>query len=126
MDVTFAKVDDDQRIVYGWASVIKRDGALVDDHQGDVIEMEELEKAAHRYVQTARVGKAMHTGEQTADLIERFVVSPVGRTRADRSHPPHHAGARRRRGLGRPVAAELQRGGSVAARRASGDRRGTD
>jgi hypothetical protein len=40
------KADDEQRIVWGWASVITEDGVPVVDTQGDVIRPETLMKAA--------------------------------------------------------------------------------
>lgn len=73
--VNFAKVNDEQRLVYGWASVVKQNGKPVVDWQDDVIPVAELQKAAHLYVQKARVGKRMHGGGQVADLVESFVVA---------------------------------------------------
>jgi hypothetical protein len=69
---------EDQRIVWGWASVIEKGGKIVVDHQGDMIEPTELAKAAHGYVATARVGKAMHDGPKVAELVESIVVTKGG------------------------------------------------
>lgn len=59
------KFDDDQQIVYGWASVVKdKDGEVVVDHQGDIIEPEELEKAAANYVLNYRDTGERHDPDQ--------------------------------------------------------------
>jgi hypothetical protein len=45
------KSDDDQRLVFGWASVAVRvTGETIEDYQQDVIEIAELEQAAYDYV----------------------------------------------------------------------------
>ena len=45
------KTSEDQQIVFGWANVaIRKDGTVVEDLQDDIIEPEELEKAAYEYV----------------------------------------------------------------------------
>lgn len=42
------KADGDQRLVFGWANVsVTVDGKQVEDLEGDVIDPEELEKAAY-------------------------------------------------------------------------------
>ena len=46
--------------VWGWASVIEKDGETIRDHQGDQITEAELIKAAHDYVTNSRTGGAMH------------------------------------------------------------------
>jgi hypothetical protein len=70
----FEKADNTGRFVRGWASVIEKDGKLVEDHQGDVIDMTELRKAAHRFVSNARVAKAMHKGQQVGDVVESVLI----------------------------------------------------
>lgn len=70
----FEKADSNGRYVRGWASVIEKDGEPVEDHQGDVIEMAELRKAAHRFVSNARVAKAMHKGQQVGDVVESVLI----------------------------------------------------
>ena len=57
------KVDVEKRLVTGWFSVIKEDGEVVIDKQGDVIEEETLEKAAHQFMLDSRVGGHMHETE---------------------------------------------------------------
>jgi hypothetical protein len=66
------KMDDDKRIVYGYASVISKNGEPIVDRQGDIITAEELEKAASDFMLNSRVGKTMHFGEPTTTIIHSF------------------------------------------------------
>lgn len=72
------KVNTDQRLVTGWASVVTdaQGNALV-DHQGDVIPIAELEKAVHAMFLDGGVEKGgdMHQRMGTADIVESFVVT---------------------------------------------------
>lgn len=70
----FEKADTEGRFVRGWASVIEVDGNAVEDTQGDVIPMDELRKAAHRFVTDARVAKAMHEGSQVGEVVESVII----------------------------------------------------
>lgn len=70
----FHKADTEGRYVRGWASVIVDKGKRVIDHQGDLIAMDELRKAAHRFIVEARVAKAMHDGVQVGDVIESVII----------------------------------------------------
>lgn len=71
------KLDDDQRLVFGYASVaVKADGETVVDSQDDVISPETLEKAAYDYVLRSRDGGVMHEKMGVATLVESFVVTP--------------------------------------------------
>jgi hypothetical protein len=73
----FAKVDEDQRLVFGIASMaVTADGATVEDLQGDVIPVEELEKAMYDYVVESRQGGTMHEQLGTGTLVESFVATP--------------------------------------------------
>jgi len=75
--VPITKLDDDQRIAYGWASVVQKDGQHLVDVQGDMIEVHELEKAAHMYVQRSREAGDAHTRKTgIGSLVESFVVTP--------------------------------------------------
>ena len=69
------KADDEQRIVYGWASVVTEKGEPVVDRQGDVIEPETLVKAVNDFMEHVRVGKAMHTGEQVGVVVHSLPVT---------------------------------------------------
>jgi hypothetical protein len=70
----FEKADNEGRYVRGWASVVTVDGQAVADTQGDIIEMEDLRKAAHQFVTDARVAKAMHAGSQVGEVVESVIV----------------------------------------------------
>ena len=63
------KADDEQRIVWGWASVISENGETVVDTQGDMISPEELTKAANAFMEDVRQAKAMHQGDQVGEVI---------------------------------------------------------
>jgi putative serine protease XkdF len=67
------KLDEDQRLVSGWFSVIEENGASVVDLQGDVIDEADLVKAAHQFNLDARRGQAMHKGSKVADVVESIV-----------------------------------------------------
>lgn len=67
------KVDDDQRLVYGWASVIEENGQAVVDSQGDMIAEPVIQKAAHGFILEARAGKLMHEGSPVGDIVESMV-----------------------------------------------------
>jgi len=69
------KIDEEQRIIFGWGSVTKVDGELVVDRQGDVIRTETLHKAVNDFMKSVRVGKLMHNGEKVGDIIHSFPVS---------------------------------------------------
>lgn len=69
------KTDDDQRMVYGWASVITEKGEPVVDRQSDVIEADTLVKAVNKFMENVRVGKMMHTGEQVGQVIHSMPIT---------------------------------------------------
>ena len=79
---SFSKTDDDQRTVFGWASITEMDGQPVVDRQGDMIEIEELSKSAYDYVVNNRTGGHQHrrTAEdvplKVSDMIESVVFTP--------------------------------------------------
>ena len=68
------KSDDEKMLAFGWANVSMRvDGELVEDWQADIIEPEELEKAAYEYVMLYREVGEMHERGGAAVLIESVV-----------------------------------------------------
>lgn len=76
------KSDDDQRLVFGWASVVTKDGQAVTDHQGDVIEVADLEEAAHGFMVDARSGGVMHLQREGAVVKIGEVVESMVMTKA--------------------------------------------
>ena len=69
------KADEEQRLVYGWASVVTEKGEPVVDRQGDVIEPETLVKAVNNFMENIRVGKEMHKGDQMGAVIHSMPVT---------------------------------------------------
>jgi len=74
-DGKILKFDDEQRMFYGWASVVTKNGIPVVDRQGDTIEASTLEKAATRFMFDVRVGKVMHEGEKKVTFVHSFPVT---------------------------------------------------
>jgi Putative phage serine protease XkdF len=70
----FEKANNTGSYVRGWASVVSIAGKAVEDSQGDVISIDELRKAAHKFVTEARVAKAMHRGSPVGEVVESIVV----------------------------------------------------
>lgn len=70
---TIAKVDNDQRMVWGWASVSTQNGQPVVDRQGDILETVTLQKAAHNYITNSRGAKVRHNGEVIGEVVDSIV-----------------------------------------------------
>ena len=69
-----AKADDDKHQAFGWANVsIRTDGELIEDWQGDIVEPDELEQAAYKFVELYREGGEMHERGGAAILIESVI-----------------------------------------------------
>lgn len=66
------KIDEEARIVWGWASVVSIDSKPLVDRQGDIISPEVMTKAADRFMLDVRVAKAMHEGGQIGEVIHSF------------------------------------------------------
>ena len=64
---------EDQRLVFGWASIIEEEGEEVVDHQGDTISEEELEKAFYDFVLNSRNAGEMHVRKDAGQLVECIV-----------------------------------------------------
>ena len=72
-----SKIDEEQHQVFGWANISMRvDGELIEDRQGDIIEPQELEKAAYQFVLDFRESGVMHKGRANGRLIESTVFTP--------------------------------------------------
>lgn len=74
-DLQVLKVDDEHRILYGWASVTTYKGEVVVDRQGDTVKTETLVDAVNDFMEGARVGKLMHKGEQVGQILHSFPVT---------------------------------------------------
>lgn len=66
--------DEESQVVTAWASVVEKNGQLVEDHEGDVIFPEDLELAAWEFVSNVRRAGLMH---ERSDGIGGLVGSMV-------------------------------------------------
>ncbi len=76
MEHAILKLDDDKRLVFGWASVsVTLEGMPLEDRQSDIIEPDELESAAYEYVLNFRDAGEEHIPElrKKARLVESCV-----------------------------------------------------
>lgn len=70
------KSDDDKRLVFGWALVsATSDGKQIIDHQGDIVDQDELEEGAYEYVLNFRDAGEEHIGSlrKKARMVESVV-----------------------------------------------------
>ena len=68
------KVDDEKRLVFGWANIaVTVDGEQVVDYQGDMIDPEELENAAYKFVELYRDEGEMHERTGVGFLVESVI-----------------------------------------------------
>lgn len=68
--------DKARRIVAGFAKVSHVAGELVADTENDVVEVEELEKAAHRFFDVSRKGTAGHYTAKSLSFVGGMVITP--------------------------------------------------
>lgn len=71
-----AKADEDKRLVFGWALVsATSDGQQIIDHQGDIVDQDELEEGAYDYVLNFRDAGEEHIGtlRKKARMVESVV-----------------------------------------------------
>lgn len=66
------KLDDEARIVWGWASVVSIDGKPLVDLQGDIISADVMTRAADNFMADVRTAKAMHEGGKIGEVIHSF------------------------------------------------------
>lgn len=75
-EVEISKVDEKKGLVFGWASVMKKNGEILVDRQGDYIDDEwELEKSAYSFVTSCRVGGDNHVRKGVSELVESMVIT---------------------------------------------------
>lgn len=61
----------DQNLVFGYANVsVRKNGEQVQDLQDDMIDPDDLEKAAYEFVEKYRAANVNHEGCQVGDLVE--------------------------------------------------------
>lgn len=73
MPLDVKKADPDQQLIFGWASIVEKDGKLIVDKQGDMIPVEELEKAAYDFVLYSRDHGDMHDRVGVGKMVESMV-----------------------------------------------------
>lgn len=73
--VSIVKADSRRNLVFGWANVAMTPDGQVEDHQGHLIDLEDLENAAYNFVVKYRVTGDMHKGEGFGELVESLVVT---------------------------------------------------
>lgn len=73
-----AKVDDDERLVFGWAYISHdEEGLPIVDKEGDfVADPEELAKAAYDFTVQARAADVYHDGVKVAECVESVCFTP--------------------------------------------------
>lgn len=69
------KVNDEHRMVYGWASVVTKAGEPVVDIQGDVIKADELVAATTEFMKSVRDAKEMHEGGVIGQVVHSFPIT---------------------------------------------------
>jgi len=76
-DTTFKvlKFDEEQRIIFGWASVTKYKGEVVVDRENEWMHTETLHKAVNEFMKGVRVGKLNHSGEPVGQIVHSFPMS---------------------------------------------------
>lgn len=62
-----------RKMIYGWASVVTKDGESVEDLQGDVLEIDNLRTTVHKFMGD-RAGDAMHDRNQVGEIVDSFVM----------------------------------------------------
>lgn len=67
-----AKVDEELRMVWGWAYVCEEDGQKIVDYSGEVMTWQELQKCAHSF---SGYGGVMHR-TKGGELVDRIMFSP--------------------------------------------------
>ena len=76
---TITKADEDKRLVFGWALVsADKDGNKLIDHQGDMVDPDDLEEGAYEYVLNFRDAGEEHIGtlRKKARMVESCVFTP--------------------------------------------------
>ena len=73
IEADIMKFDEEQRLVYGWASIVEEDGKELVDKQGDIIETQDLINAAHEYMLESREAHERHAGVKKGETVESIV-----------------------------------------------------
>jgi Putative phage serine protease XkdF/Phage Mu protein F like protein len=74
------KVDADKQLVFGWASVVEKNGVAIIDKQGDIIPVDELEGAAYDFVIHSRDQGDMHAKRRQGTIVESMMFTKEKQT----------------------------------------------
>jgi Putative phage serine protease XkdF len=78
VEAAIAKSDDEQRRIWGYASIaVRKDGTQLVDLQGDAIDIEDLEEAWYAYVRESGELNFAHDGPVRGHMIEAMVFTPA-------------------------------------------------
>jgi hypothetical protein len=77
LEAPISKADDTRQQLFGWASIaVRKDGEQIEDLQGDVIDIDDLEAAWYDYVLESGQLNILHKGDCQGQLIEAMVFTP--------------------------------------------------
>jgi Putative phage serine protease XkdF len=77
LEAPISKSDDSAQTLFGWASIaVRKDGQQIEDLQGDLIDIEDLEAAWYDYVLESGELNILHKGDCQGQLIEAIVFTP--------------------------------------------------
>ena len=77
LEASISKADDSAQRLFGWASIaVRKDGRQIEDLQGDLIDIEDLEEAWYSYVAESGELDFRHEGPVRGHLIEAMVFTP--------------------------------------------------
>jgi hypothetical protein len=68
------KAIESRRMIYGWGSVITKDGQPVTDRQQDVLKMDEFRDVVHDFMRNSQAGNVMHAGPDVGEILDSFVM----------------------------------------------------
>ena len=75
--VHIARLDEEHRIVFGWASVaFAKTGEQIIDSHNSQIDIDDLETAAYLFTLQFRELNECHSGPSIGHLVESFMVTP--------------------------------------------------
>jgi hypothetical protein len=66
----------ERQMIFGWASVVAKDGQYIIDKQGDIIPISELENAVFNYMLDSREHGVMHSERGTGKLVMSMLTTP--------------------------------------------------
>lgn len=77
LEAPISKSNDSAQTLFGWASIaVRKDGQQIEDLQGDLIDIDDLEAAWYEYVLESGELNILHKGDCQGQLIEAIVFTP--------------------------------------------------